>query len=169
MGREAANTLQVPVQTACRDILVPSFEQACGAMMQQVNATFQRGTQECTNVHPPVHDHTLKPIDSQLVSRCAMLMINMSSFRSPLFKTNCYRSLYSCTDSQQLESHLEQVRRRHDQSRDPIVQQMTSLVESCRYCQIACIFLLRMFMSHVQCVYTHVYILHKNCQDSSVT
>ena len=48
MGREAATTLQGPVQTACRDILVPSFESACQSMMQQLSGTFQRGTHDCT-------------------------------------------------------------------------------------------------------------------------
>ena len=36
------------------------------------------------------------------------------------------------SDIKHLEAHLEDVRRRHDQSRDPIVQQMTSLSETSR-------------------------------------
>ena len=47
MGREAANTLQVPMVGLCRDVIAPSFENALQQMLQQVNNVFQRGSLDC--------------------------------------------------------------------------------------------------------------------------
>ena len=110
MGREAGVAMQAPLQGLCRDVIAPSFEQACSQMLQQANNTFQRGTHECKSISFFV-----------LFSMMLVVIEKSSRFNFP-----------SHSDTQQLEAHLEQVRRRHDQSRDPILQQMTSLSETCR-------------------------------------
>ena len=47
IGTSAGNSIQAPVVSAMRDILVPGFERACQSMTQQVQQTFQAGTREC--------------------------------------------------------------------------------------------------------------------------
>ena len=47
LAQTASNAIQMPVQAACRDVLVPGFDRACQNVFHQVNQTFQRGTQEC--------------------------------------------------------------------------------------------------------------------------
>ncbi|NXM76319.1 EDC4 protein, partial [Serilophus lunatus] len=48
--RATADTLQGPIQSACREVfqsvMVPAFEKSCQSMFQQINDTFKQGTQE---------------------------------------------------------------------------------------------------------------------------
>ena len=47
IGGSAGNAIQGPIQAACRDVLIPSFDRGLQNVCQQINQTFHRGTQEC--------------------------------------------------------------------------------------------------------------------------
>ncbi|WAR11787.1 EDC4-like protein [Mya arenaria] len=106
MGVAAGNAIQAPIQAAYREafqnFVIPTFERTTQNMYQQVSETFQRGTKECMQQH-------LLPM-----SICPRkLKLNMSIL-----------------DTRQLESHLEGVRQRHQEGRDPVVMEMRRLSDS---------------------------------------